>query len=141
MKYQDNSTLKEYWEKIKQSSKSVDIVSYPSFYNTYVNPKNIIIYLENGIFRISNVIMGHKAELHGYVFGHRIFDEIEKFKLQVEEIASRYSLHRIECVVDEGNKGLQRLLSRVNFKSEGIRENGVFLNGLCVRGIGFVYTR
>ena len=141
MKFQDGSTLKEYWKRIKEFSKGVDIVPFTSFYNTYKDPRNIVMLFDNGIFRLSNMIIGHKAELHGYVLGPQAFREIEKFKYMFEELCCRYSLHRVECIVDKNNKGLQRLLSRVNFKNEGIRENGVFINGLCSDGVGYVYIR
>jgi len=141
MTCRDNSRVKLYWKKIKDTSKGVDIIGYSAFEKTYTDPNSEILYFDNGIFRVSNIIRGHKAELHGYIFSHHAFRELHKFRFMFKSVCEAFSLHRVECVVDKENKGLQKLLKMIDFKSEGIRENGVFLNGLCVDGIGYAYIR
>ena len=141
MKCRDNRLVKEYWLKIKEVSQEVDIVPFGIFERTYMDPQSEVLFLDGAIFRISNIVRGHKAELHGYIFSHESLGQIKKFQYMLDVVCDRYSLHRVECVVDKNNKGLQRLLKVVQFKNEGIRENGVFLNGLCIEGIGYAYIR
>lgn len=65
-----------------------------------------------GLGRITDLVRGHKARIHGIFWSKEYLKNTEKLSCFLSEIMQYLELGRLECIIPAKNKALNRLISR-----------------------------